>query len=147
MGFSIRMERRTDREHLVVEIGRAAPSAPIRLRFRYDWPQSLQLVIEDFDAVFDAVFSSVGSGWQGVLAEARIQGQVDVAGASALSFLGGQMLRLTSGNDAVRGRLSFVGFRYEVAPTDFTELDQLANPKRDVAVEILREDPRCFTWR
>jgi len=143
-GFSIHMERQTDRDHLVIEIIGEAPNTPIRLLFRYDWPESFQLVLEDFDAAFDAVFGALGTGWQRVLAEARVRGQVDVPGASALSFLGDEVLHLTSGDAAVGGRLSFVGFKYETASADFTELDQLANPKRDVTVEVLRQDPRCL---
>ena len=106
--------------------------------------KSLQLVLEDFDAAFDAVFVALGTGWQRVLAEARVRGQVDVAAASALCFLGDELLQLTSGDDAIGGRLSFMGFKYETVSADFTELDQLANPKRDVTVEVLRQDPRCL---
>ena len=138
------MDRQAGQEHLAIEIKALAPSAPIRLYFQYDWPASIQLVLEDFDAAFEAVSKALGTGWQRVLAEARIRGQVDASGASALTFLGGKILRLAGDANAVGDRLSFLGFKYETSAGDFTEPDELANPKRDVAVEVLRQDPRCI---
>lgn len=142
-GFSIALNRQDGRENLAVEISGSAPHAPIRLLFRYDWPASNQLVFEDFDLAFDAALASMGEGWQRVLAEARLQGQVDVAVGSAASFLSHDIIpalqRVSGSRD-----LPFLGFRYESAAADFSASDQLANPKRDVTVEVLREDPRCL---
>ena len=143
-GFSIHLQRQEDRENMVVEIGSSAQNAPIRLLFRYDWPASNQLVFDDFDLASEAVLSSLGEGWQRVLAEARVQGQIDVATASAVSFLSSGLFRFPSRADGAQDDLSFLGFKYETSPGDFAEEDQLANPKRDVSVEVLREDPRCL---
>lgn len=142
-GFSIQLNRQEGRENLAVEISGSPPHAPICLLFRYDWPASNQLVFEDIDLASHAVFSSMGEGWQRVLAEARVRGQVDVAGGSALSFLGSGVLPVLDGVNESRD-LSFFGFKYENAAADFSESEQLANPKRDVTVEVLREDPRCL---
>ena len=142
-GFSIQLDRQEGREKLVVEIGSSTRDAPVRLLFRYDWPASNQHVFEDFDLAFDAVHATIGEGWQRVLAEARLQGQVDVVGGSAVSFLDNDILRVLHGTDRSRD-LSFLSFKYESNAAHFTERDQLANPKRDVTVEVLREDPRCL---
>ena len=143
-GFSIQMERQSGREKLNIEISSTDPNSPIRLLFRYEWPASNQLFLEDFDAGSQAVFEALGADWQRVLAEARIRGQVDVRGGSGLTYLSDHLIRLTEKGHAAHGRLSFLGFKYETAAADFTDADQLANPKRDVSVEVLREDPRCL---
>ena len=141
-GSSIHMERQTGREKLVVEISTSDPSAPVRLLFQYDWPASNQLFLEDFDAASEAVVETLGDDWQRVLAEARVRGQVQVGGGSGLEFLSDHLFRFAESAEA-REKLSFLGFKYETGAADFTEADQLANPKRDVSVELLREDPRC----
>lgn len=143
--FSIELDHQKGPDHLNVNIsGSAQGGEPLRLVFLYDWPASIQLVLDDFDLACNAVFSALGSGLQTVLAEARVRGQFHAPGNSSLAFLGSNVINLPGSTDGAGGELSFLGFKYETPAADFTDDDLLANPKREVSVEVLREDPRCL---
>ena len=143
--FTIHLGREQDRQKLVVEINGPVQKTPIRLFFGYDWPESTQLVFQDFDLMCEAVFSVLGDDWQRVLAEARVRGQAHARGDSAVSFLSRNVVRLPeSDRGDPDGKPSFVALKYETTATDFPSGDPLASPKRDVSVEVLRNDPRCI---
>ena len=143
--FSIELDHQKGPDQLNVSIsGSAQGGEPIRLLCRYDWPASSQLVLDDFDLACSAVFSALGTGLQTVLAETRICGQVQAPGDSSLAFLGRNVINLAGSTDGAGGKLSFLGFKYETPAADFTDDDLLANPKREVSVEVLREDSRCL---
>ena len=144
MGYSIQMERQSGREKVTFEISATDPNAPVRILFVYDWPASNQLFLEDFDAASKAMFDALGNDWQRVGAEARIRGQVQASGGTGLNHLSEHLAPLTRRVDARHDRLSFLGFKYETAAAGLVETDHLANPKREVSVEVLREDPRCL---
>ena len=91
----------------------------------------------------EAVFGVLGEGWQRVLAEARIRGQLHSKGDSAVSYLGRSVLPVVGGSENT-GDVSFLAFKYETVASDFPAEDLLANPKREVSVEVLRSDPRCI---
>lgn len=141
--FSIELEHQKDPGQLNVEITGSVQGEPVRLLFQYEWPASAQLVLDDFDHACNAAMSALGTGWQTVLAEARVRGQVHAPADSAVAFLSDKVLSLPGSTDGAGGVLSFLGFKYEINAAAFTEDDQLANPKREVSVEVLREDPRC----
>ena len=61
-----------------------------------------------------------------------------------MAFLGSNVINLPGSTDGAGGELSILGFKYETPAADFTDDDLLANPKREVSVEVLREDPRCL---
>ncbi|WP_419160957.1 hypothetical protein [Candidatus Palauibacter sp.] len=143
--FSINLTREEGRQRLTVEVGQQAHQQPIRLLLRYEWPASNKLVFDDFDSTCDAAFAVLGDGWQRVLAEARIRGQVHAPGDSAISFLSRDVLHLPkSGRPIDDGRLSFMALQYETVAAEFTQGAELSNPKRDVSVEVLRQDPRSL---
>ena len=143
--FSIELDHQKGPDQLNINIsGSAQGGEPLRLVFRYDWPASIQLVLDDFDLACSAVFSALGSGLQTVLAEARLRGQVHAPGDSSLAFLGSHVINLPGSTDGAGRELSFLGFKYETSAADFTDDDLLANPKREVSVEVLREDSRCL---
>lgn len=135
--FAIHLSREQGREKLLVEINGPAGDTPLRFFFGSEWPQSAQAAFQDFDIVSEAVFGTLGDGWQRVLAEARVRGQVHARGDSAVSFLSRGVLGLPDEG------LSFAAFKYETEAAEATPEDPLANPKRDVSIEVLREDPRC----
>ena len=84
-------------------------------------------------------------GWQRVLAETRIRGQTEAKGDSAASFLRTDVLHLSDGEVASLGApLSYLSLKYETEAAGFTEEDPLAHPKREVSIEVLREDLRCL---
>ena len=85
----------------------------------------------------------LGTDWQRVTAEARIRGQVHAQGDSGLGFLSDRFTPFVKGTD-IPARTSFLGFRYETDAAGFGESDQMANPRREVSVEVLRDDPRCL---
>lgn len=140
--FAIHLAREQGPQKLTVEINGSVQNTPLRLFFGYEWPQSNHMAFQDFDLVCEAVFSVLGEGWQRVLAEARVRGQVHAMGDSAVEFLGRKVLGDATGNET--GELAFAAFKYETAAGTFPESEPLANPKRDVTVEVLRDDVRCI---
>ncbi len=136
-GFAICLGREHGREKLVLEINGPVGDTPLRIFLGAEWPRSAQAAFEDFDLVSEAVFGVLGEGWQRVLAEARVRGQAHAKGDSAVSFLSRHVLDLPGEG------LSFAAFKYETDAAEAALGDPLANPKRDVSVEVLREDPRC----
>lgn len=130
-------------EKLAIELNGSVQNTPVRVFCGYEWPRSAELAFQDFDLVCDAIFQVLGDGWQRVLAEARVRGQLHAQGDSAVSFLGDRVLPFVA-NSENTGELSFLAFKYETAASGFPVGDPLANPKRDVSVEVLRDDPRCI---
>ncbi len=136
-GFVIQLGREQGREKFVLEINGAVGDTPLRVFFGYEWPRSAQAAFEDFDLVSEAVFEVLGEGWQRILAEARVRGQAHAKGDSAVSFLSRDVLGLPDEG------MAFAALKYETEAADATPGDPLANPKRDVSLEVLREDTRC----
>lgn len=141
--FAIQLGRDQGPEKLAVEINGSVQNTPLRVFFGYEWPRSSELAFQDFDLVCEAVFTVLGDGWQRVLAEARVRGQLHAKGDSAVSYLSRSVLPVVGGSENV-GDPSFVAFKYETVASDFGVEDPMANPKRDVSVEVLRSDPRCI---
>ncbi len=141
--FSIHLTREDGRQRFTVEIDQQANQQPIRLLLGYEWPASNEVVFGDFDATCDAAFKVLGDGWQRVLAEARIRGQVHARGGSAVSFLSRDVLGVSKG-DRIDEHLSFTAIKYETVAAEFARGAELTNPKRDVSVEVLRQDPRSL---
>ena len=141
--FAIQLGRDQGPEKLAVEINGSVQNTPLRILFGYEWPRSSHSAFQDFDLVCEAVFGVLGEGWQRVLAEARIRGQLHSKGDSAVSYLGRSVLPVVGGNENT-GDISFLAFKYETVASDFPAEDLLANPKREVSVEVLRSDPRCI---
>ncbi|WP_425153257.1 hypothetical protein [Candidatus Palauibacter sp.] len=143
--FSISLTREDERKSLTITIDRKAQDDPVRLFLGCSWPTSNDVVFEDFDLACEAAFTSLGDSWQRVLAEARIRGQAHAPDGSAVSFLSRDVLRLSRSDPRFHhDRLSFVSLKYETAAVQFAQGDELSNPKRDVSVAVLREDPRSL---
>lgn len=141
--FAIHLGREQGPEKLAVEINGSVQNTPLRIFLGYEWPRSSHSAFEDFDLVTEAVFTVLGDGWQRVLAEARVRGQLHAKGDSAVSYLGRSVLPVVGGGDNT-GDLAFLAFKYETVAEDFPADEPLASPKREVSVEVLRSDPRCI---
>lgn len=146
MAFTIELERKQGRGQFKVTIDNAGQQAPVRLFIEYTWPPSREHVNQDIDLAAEAFFEALeGKGWQRVLAETRIRGQTEAKGDSAASFLRTDVLHLSDGEVASLGApLSYLSLKYETEAAGFTEEDPLAHPKREVSIEVLREDLRCL---
>ncbi len=142
--FSIHLTREDGRQSFTVEIDQQANQQPIRVLLGYEWPVSNNLVFDDFDATCHAAFEVLGEGWQRVLAEARIRGQVHAPGGSAVSFLSRDVLGVSEEDPRIDERLAFTAIKYETVAAEFAPGSELANPKRDVSVEVLRQDSRSL---
>ena len=143
--FSITMARQQGRGEFKMTVDNAGSQAPVRLLIEHTWPPSREHVLEDLDLAFDAVFEAIGEGWGRVLAETRVRGQTEAGGDSAVSFLSGDILHMSRGElDRLETPLSHLAIKYETEAAASTEADPLAHPKREVSIEVLREDPRCL---
>lgn len=142
-GFSVQIERKMGRGSYKVTIDNSSVNQPIRFLAEYLWPPSREHVSEDFDATAEAVFGALTGQWQRVLAETRIRGQLEAAGGSALAFLSEQALRIEPNRLALlEAAPQFVGISLETPPGDPTEADPLHQPKREISLQVLREDKR-----
>lgn len=143
--FSVSMSRERERQTFNISISGAAQGAPTRILFEFLWPAAAQIAIEDINHAAEAVFAQLDEGCARVLAEARIRGRADATGGSAVEFLTKQILRFSDDEiETLGSRPSFAGIKYETDAGEATEEDPLANPKRVVNVEVLREDSRCL---
>ena len=145
MAFSIELERKQGSGAFKVIIDNAGQQAPVRLFIDYTWPPSREHVDQDIDLAAEAFFESLGEEpWQRVMAETRIRGQTDAKGGSAVSFLRSDVLHMSDGEVAgLGGPLSHLSLKYETE-AGFTADDPLGHPKREVSIEVLREDHRCL---
>ena len=144
--FSVSMTRKREREEFTISISGAGQGTPTRVLFHFDWPPTVHIATEDIDQASEAIFAEVGEeGYGRVLAEARIRGKAEAAGDSAAGFLTKRIFHFSEGELGDLGaRVSFAGITYETDAADATDEDSLANPKRTVTVEVLRDDPRCL---
>ena len=151
-GVSIVLERKEGRGAFGVQVDhKGPPHEPIRLLMAYVWPPTREHLFDQYDAAATAVFEHLKGNWQRVLAEARIRAQCTAQGNDGLAFLR-SMLRLKA--DAVDGlgSLSFAGVRFETRSMDFGD-SSLDNPKRQLAIELLKEEPSSLyvelvsTWQ
>lgn len=139
-GFSVQMERHEGEGTFRVVIDHGGAGQPIRLLMEFNWPPSLVHVSERFDIVSDAVFNTLEGEWQRVMAEARMRAQYSIQGSEALAFLRSHVVSLKEESISALGdRLAFASLRLEVSPGRGTS-DPMAHPRREVTMEVLRED-------
>lgn len=141
-GFSIALERKEGRGVFAVSVDNENVNVPMRLLLEYTWPPTLEHAKEMFDMTAAAAFSALNGDWQRVLAEVRLRAQCDTREHDGLGFLKGTVLGQCSDWIAGLGTpLSFCGVKVQVAATPPQGDDQLHGAKRELAVEVLREEP------
>lgn len=150
-GFAIQLQREQgrgtfnvtlDKDPNVQDPGR---QNPVRFLVQYTWPPTRQHVSEDLDLASEAVFETLGEDWQRVLAEARVRGQVEAQGGSGVDYLAEQVLGFEEADlENLDAPVSFATVGYETPAQDPASDDQLSSPKREVTLEVLREDPRSL---
>lgn len=90
-----------------------------------------------------ATFEALKGEWQRVLAEVRLRAQCDTRKHDGLGFMQKKFLASAGGwLTGLGDNLSFCGVRLEVAAKPPTGTDHLEGPKRQLNVELLREDSR-----
>ncbi|MBM4039755.1 MAG: hypothetical protein FJ290_14705 [Planctomycetes bacterium] len=141
-GFRIALERKEGRGAYAATLENENVHKPIRLLLVYTWPPSLEHAKESFDITQEALFASLNGEWQRVLAEVRLRAQCDTRQHSGLDFVKGTLLRAPADWLASLGEpLTICGVKFEVAPTPPPEHDNLEGAKRQLEVEVLRENP------
>ena len=140
-GFSIVLDRKEGRGLFSVTVDNKTVNEPIRLLLAYTWPPSLTSAEETFDLASSAVFSALEGSWQRVLAEVRLRAQCDTRERDGLGFMTETLLG--HARDWISGLgtpLSFCGMKFGVPATSPKE-NQLEGAKRELSLEVLREDP------
>lgn len=141
-GFSIELKRKEGRGSVTVLIDNNGVQQPVRLLITYLWPPSMTHVEEDFDLISEAVFNALDGEWQKVHAEVRIRAQCDTSQKDGLGFIKHNLLAVDEKNLEALGKpLVFAGVRFEVAPS-VSSKDPLTNPKREIDIQLLKEDPQ-----
>jgi len=144
-GFSVIIERQEGRGRFRVVIDHPGAPKPIRLLMEYQWPISPDIdAKERFDMAAKAVFEGLKEPPHRVLAETRIRAQCEAAGGDARAFLSNHLLNLQGNRAAALGApVTFASFTLQAAPREHTN-DPLADPIREVTVEVLREDSKSI---
>lgn len=143
-GFAIQMARQQGRGALKISIDNANISQPVRFLVEYTWPSSREHVYEDIDAAAEASFHVLGNNWQRVMAEARVRLQFEARGGSAIRFLTEQALYLDDSRlQHLETAPSFASIMLETPAGNPTSADPFHQPRREIKIEVLREDERC----
>ncbi len=143
-GFSIVFERKEGRGALAARIDNKNINGPIRVLLEYTWPPSPQHIKENFDNISEAVFESLEGNWTRVLAEVRLRAQCSTRSNNGLTFLREKVLGLPQECISGLGEpLSFCSVKLEVDARQPPSEDQIEGAKRELSIEVLREDPAC----
>lgn len=145
-GFSIVFERKEGRGALVAKIDNQNIDGPIRILLGYTWPPPIDDIKVHFDNISKAVFGSLEGNWTSVLAEVRLHSQCSTRSNDGLTFLREKVLGLPQ--ECISGfgePLSFCSVKLEVNATQPQppSEDQLKGAKRELLIEVLREEPSC----
>ena len=115
------------------------PRVPRRLLINSAWQLgSAKVPEENMDMIADAFWSEFGAN-QILLAEVRIRAQCSSGKPHAGSWFRDSMFRETD-LDSLGGKLAYAGARLEIQPHPSAEFWD--SPKREISLEVLREDPR-----
>lgn len=145
-GFSIIFERKEGRGALVAIIDNKNIKSPIRVLLDYTWPPTIDHIKENFDSISESVFESLEGNWTRVLAEVRLRSQCSTRSNNGLTFLREKVLGLSQECISGLGEpLSFCSVKLEVNATQPQppSEDQIKGAKRELLIEVLREDPSC----
>lgn len=145
-GFSIVFERKEGRGGLVAILDNTNISGPMRILLEYTWPSTIDHITEYFDNISEAIFETLEGKWTRVLAEVRLRSQCSTRSNSGLTFLKEKVLGLPQECISGLGEpLSFCSVKLEVDATQPQPptKDQYQGAKRELLVEVLREDPAC----
>lgn len=142
--FQIVLERPQARgAKFQVRVEGRGPHSAVRVLVDSPFPKSRENAFEDIDLAAEAVFEVLGDDWVRVLAETRLRGHLEAKGGSGVTFLQEKVLHLSPGElESLEAPLNFAGIKLETPATDPDDGAPLSNPKREFAIEVLREDPR-----
>jgi hypothetical protein len=144
-GFLIQMQRQVGRGAFAIRIDNQNLQSPIRFLISWTWPPSREHASQDFDAAAEAAFNALGGTWQRVLAETRLHAQIEAHGGSALGFLLNRALRVdTEKLEGLQAPPNYAAVMIETPPGDPSADDALRQPKREIKLEVLREDGRSL---
>jgi hypothetical protein len=138
-GFSLAIGRSEGKGGFGVILDMASMHHPVRLLTDYSWPASIEHVKEGAAIVHKAVFERLAGPIHRVLAEVRIRAQCGIPGGNALAFMRDRAVGNGVWLRQVEQPLQQVTLHVEFAPGAHDE--PLDNPKRDLTVEVLREEP------
>lgn len=143
-GFRINMLLQDERgRYEVIMDFSGMPNNPIRLLMSYEWPPSMQYAKEQFDLTAQAVFETMDGSSMKVSAEARMRGQVSVRGNDALMYIQNNLMNFDRGWLEKFGRpMSFASVK--LGSESAYDGNPLESPRRELNIEILREDPRSL---
>lgn len=143
--FSITLSRKEGRGGFAVTIDNPGVQAPIRLLLSYDWAPSVEHIFQQFDVVAETVLETLAGEWQKILAEVRLRAQCAVPGNDGLQFIRGSVLGLSDEWIESLGKpLRIASVKLEIDASKPQIGDSLTNPKRELTIEVLREDPKSL---
>lgn len=141
-GFIVELSRKEGRGGFGLKIDFPGADGPMRLLMTHEWPASLQHVVETFDMASEAAFEALEGNWSKVLAEVRIRAQCEVREGEGIAFLKDRIFRPGVDDSSGLGTdLVFASARFDVAASTSPQTS-LDGPKREVHIEVLKEDPR-----
>jgi len=140
-GFQIEFQRPEGRGTFEVNIDNPDVSQPIRLVMGWVWPPSLEHAKQALDLTAETVLESLQGEWTLVVAEARLRAQCEARSESAIGYIATELLAVgPTWLEQLGKPLTHASLKLEVGSSGTN--DSLANPKRDLTIEVLRDDPK-----
>ena len=137
-GFRIKMARGEGRGGLEVSVNSGNLGEPMRVLVSYDLPRSLQHCKETLDLAIEAVLAG-GDPWTKVVAEALVAADCAVSSKDAVGFIASDLMQLPPALLTGLGKpLEFAALKFDVSAQATT--DPLGTPRREVKIEVLKED-------
>ena len=143
-GFRIVIERQEGRGgfRIIDELDPTTKIPGLRLLVAYDRPPSQQHVNELADQTVNAVLEAMDGNWQRVMAEVRYQAECNVEGDDALAYIRNGLCHLRPATLENLGEpLTFCSLSVGISEAPHDD-EPLAHPKREVRIEVLRDDAR-----
>lgn len=142
-GFAISLSRKEGRGGFAVTIDSKGLQAPIRLVLAYDWAPSVEHVHQQFDDTANTVLQTLEGEWQKVIAEVRLQAQCAVPENNGLQFIRNSILGLRDEwVDSLGKPLRMASIKLVIDASKPGNGDSLSCPRRELTIEVLREDPK-----
>ena len=147
-GFSVEMARQEGRGGFRLALSGDGAEVPIKLLMSYVWPGSVESAKEAFKVSTQTVLNELNGPWTLVLAEARIRAECAIRSPAlkGSKFLRDTVVKLDPRFvDGMGGDPSFVAvtLENEEALPPSAE-DPTANPRTELRVEVLRENPESL---
>ena len=117
---------------------------PLRLLIEYEWPESEKHIFDYLDKTTEAVFDVLGQELQKVAAEVRLRAECVTENNDAVAYMNDHIFKLGDDWRKSFGEAIFNSKASINVASGSAKDDSLANPQREISIEVLQEDRRSL---